>query len=318
MIQVEPNAAFEAVAKFPTGLTGTLGVRLIDNVGGTTINRATAGITEYPAGSGIYQKTLTAPGTAGQYTIVWDDAAGHFAPDDLLVTTEVTSATIGSGNLYVTREELKTILRLANESYADEAIDIAVEAASRACDGYKGKSTGFFASSSEIRYYSAGPYDTAIDIDDAISISEVAIDLDGSGGYATIWTEGNQFILDPANAVANGVPRRRLVLKTAGSFASIADPRDSLPMLVPTTSFPTYQRAIRVTATFGWAAVPAGVKAAAILIARRLLARWEDAPLGMLVVQSGDAVALAALGAIDKDAAFYLDNIPGASRRLFV
>lgn len=318
MIQVEPNASFEAVAKFPTGLAGTLGVRIIDNVGGTTVARATAGISEYPAGSGVYQVTLTAPGSAGQYTLVWDDADGHYAPDDLLVTTTVTSATIGSGNLYVTREELKTILRLENESYDDDAIDIAVEAASRACDGYKGKPTGFFASASEVRYYTADAYDTSIDIDDAISVSEVAVDTAGDGSYETVWTEGTEFWLDPPNAVTDGQPRRRLVLTTTGSLITSTDQRDMLPPLVPTTRFPTYQRAIRVTGTFGWPTVPAGVKAATILLARRWLARTEQAPLGVLVAQSGEAVAMAALGAIDKDAAFYLDNIPGATRRLFV
>ena len=65
MITVQPSTSFEAVAQFDTGLTGTLGVRITDNAGATTLARTTAGITEYPAGSGIYAVTLTSPGAGG-------------------------------------------------------------------------------------------------------------------------------------------------------------------------------------------------------------------------------------------------------------
>lgn len=88
MIYVQANQAFEAVTSgWPTGLTGTLGVRVIDNTGTTVVARATAGVAEYPAGMGIYSVTLTAPAAAGQFTVVWDDAAGHTAIEDLLVGT---------------------------------------------------------------------------------------------------------------------------------------------------------------------------------------------------------------------------------------
>jgi hypothetical protein len=73
MIYAKPSASFEAVVQgFPTGLTGTVGVQIVDNVGGVTVARTTTGITETPSGSGIYTKTLAAPSSAGQYTVVWD------------------------------------------------------------------------------------------------------------------------------------------------------------------------------------------------------------------------------------------------------
>lgn len=316
-MNVRPSTSYEAVAKFPTGLTGTLGVRTIDNQGATTQTRVTAGIAEYPTGSGIYAVTLTSPGTAGQYTIVWDDGADHWATEDLLVTTEDTAATIGSGNLYVTRDELKTILRLQNESYDDTAIDIAVEAASRACDGYKGKPTGFYSGAPQTRYYTAEPYANSIDIDDLISVSSIQVDLDGDGDYETTWVQGTDFLLDPPNATTDGQPARRLVLPMVSDLI-VSQDRQTLPMLIPRVTFPVYQRAIKITGTWGWGAVPAGVKAAAILLANRWLNRVGQAPLGVLVATTNEAVAMASLGSIDKDAAFYLDNIPGASRRLFV
>lgn len=90
MVTVAASGSYEVVADLTsTGLTGTCGVRVIDNAGATTTARATAGISEYPAGSGIYAKAMTAPGSAGQYTIVWDtgtDAPGNMAVEELVVT----------------------------------------------------------------------------------------------------------------------------------------------------------------------------------------------------------------------------------------
>jgi len=72
MIYAAPSTTFEAVVQgFPTGLAGTVGVQIIDNIGGVSVARVTTAV-ERPAGSGVYTITLTAPSTAGQYTVVWD------------------------------------------------------------------------------------------------------------------------------------------------------------------------------------------------------------------------------------------------------
>lgn len=90
MLYVAPGSTFEAVLSgAPTGLTGTLGVRLLDNAGAEALARTTSGITEFPAGSGVYSAVLTAPSAAGQYSIMWDP--GSVAPEtvaleDLFVT----------------------------------------------------------------------------------------------------------------------------------------------------------------------------------------------------------------------------------------
>lgn len=89
MIYATPGSSIEAtLSGAPTGLTGTLGVRILDNTGGTTLARQTSGISEFPAGSGFYSVTLGAPATAGQYTVMWD--TGSVTPsttftDDLVV-----------------------------------------------------------------------------------------------------------------------------------------------------------------------------------------------------------------------------------------
>lgn len=84
-----PSVSFETSASgFATGLVGTLGVRVMDGLGATTISRRTTGIVESPAGSGIYTATLTAPSAQGQYVVVWDTggASPEYATDELLVT----------------------------------------------------------------------------------------------------------------------------------------------------------------------------------------------------------------------------------------
>lgn len=106
MIVTAPSVSVEAVAQgFPTGLVGTLGVRVLDGQGATTIARTTSGILETPASSGIYTATFTAPATAGQYVVVWDDGT-TFASEQLQVTATAFSPTIPSTPTSYTAQEI--------------------------------------------------------------------------------------------------------------------------------------------------------------------------------------------------------------------
>jgi len=86
-IQVEPGDQFEEVVdNQPTGLAGTIGVRVIDNAGATVDPRRTSGITEQVAGSGIYVVVLTGPAAPGQYSIIWDtDPGGVLTPENTTI-----------------------------------------------------------------------------------------------------------------------------------------------------------------------------------------------------------------------------------------
>lgn len=99
MLRAAPGADFEALTGgFATGLTGTVGVRLRDGQGGDAIAHTTAGISEDIAASGIYRVTLTAPETAGQYWLIWDNGSGGFSePEQLLVTSSLTDLATPSG-----------------------------------------------------------------------------------------------------------------------------------------------------------------------------------------------------------------------------
>jgi hypothetical protein len=119
-IYTPPGATIEAtLGGAPTGLTGTLGVRVLDNAGATTIARATAGITEFPAGSGFYAATLTAPVVAGQYTIFWDTGTvspASTASEDLIVT--FSPAVTGPSGVTPTRGDVGSVLRARTRSDA--------------------------------------------------------------------------------------------------------------------------------------------------------------------------------------------------------
>lgn len=102
-VTTTPSGTLEVtLSGAPTGLTGTIGVRVTDGQGATTIARTTSGIVEYPSGSGIYTATLTAPAVAGQYVVVWDTGTvtpTTTATEDLTVTYTATPTSAATGSL---------------------------------------------------------------------------------------------------------------------------------------------------------------------------------------------------------------------------
>ena len=109
-IYAQPGQSFEAAAdEFPSGLTGTLGVRIDDTpVGTPVLARTTAGIVEHPAGSGLYSVVLTAPIAEGVYSIVWDSggAAPIYAREELRVSGQVIGGLPPSPTGYMSTADL--------------------------------------------------------------------------------------------------------------------------------------------------------------------------------------------------------------------
>ncbi len=277
MITTQPNTTSETVADgYYTGLTGTIGVRVTDGQGATTTPRVTTGIAEYPAGSGIYTKTLTAPATAGQYTIVWDDTT-DFATEDLLVTATALAAT--TGTLYVTRDELKTAFNLTGQDYADDDIDLACDSASRGIDL---SCRRFFYNTSGVRYYTPETMSATVETDDIVTLTSLEVDTADTGTFTT-WTQDVDFRLDPLNANGDGKPYERVKLRTSRQ-----------------QTWPYYFGSIKITGTFGWDEIPSEVRQYAKFLAGKLLYRTRHAPFGIVTV-SGDVGAVARLTRTDPD-----------------
>jgi hypothetical protein len=115
-----PASPFQASCDgFASGLVGTIGVR-IDQGASNILARTTAGIVEFPAGSGIYVATLTSPSIAGYYQITWDTGVvgpGTTAVEDLLVTSSVAAGGGFQGTFKKIQDNV--ILRLNLDAVAD-------------------------------------------------------------------------------------------------------------------------------------------------------------------------------------------------------
>jgi hypothetical protein len=110
MIYAQADTEFEATTDpVPSGLVGTIGVQITDTPTGTVVTpRITSGIIESPAGSGLYAITLTAPSTAGTYSIIWDTGGStpKYGREDLVVTTGFPSAVVPSGPHYASEADV--------------------------------------------------------------------------------------------------------------------------------------------------------------------------------------------------------------------
>jgi hypothetical protein len=118
-----PGATDELVVDW--GATAaTLGVRVLDNQGATTIARTT-GFVEYPAGSGVYYlASFTFPDVRGTYTLLYDDdggiaALGHVSTEGLLITSSAPEAP--TGDTYGTTDELFLRLKIRQPTPDQEA-----------------------------------------------------------------------------------------------------------------------------------------------------------------------------------------------------
>jgi hypothetical protein len=199
-----------------------------------------------------------------------------------------------TGSLYITRDEMKTALSMAGQSYADDDIDRACNTVSRAIDRACGKGRRFY-QATETRYYTPDethryPYygaayrrECRLEIDDLTTCTTLTVDTGGDGSYATTWTEGTDFFLDPPNALADGEPFTEVLVRARGG-----------------RYFPAVQRAVKITGVFGWPSVPVEVSQYAQIFAAQLVLRGRQAPFGILM-QGMEVGATARLMRVDPD-----------------
>jgi hypothetical protein len=82
-----------------TGLTGTLAYRVLDANGGTLVARTTTGVSESPAGSGLYRVKVATWDTAWVGEVVWDaggSGVGSFAVESFDVMDANLASVTGS------------------------------------------------------------------------------------------------------------------------------------------------------------------------------------------------------------------------------
>ena len=212
-IYAQPGATFEtSVSGFATGETGSVGVRIGDGEGGTVTSRTTADIVEFPAGSGIYMTTLTAPTTAGQYVVVWDVPGGgggggggqdYWEAIALVVTSTGAQVPAPSGLDLVTLTDVRRELEMpVSDSSRDDLAQTIITQISRAIMTYCQREFRSAATGSTARRFripvgqyllDLNPYD----INSASGLTVVINPDDGDGG--TTLTANTDYRLNPIN-----------------------------------------------------------------------------------------------------------------------
>lgn len=178
---------------------------------------------------------------------------------------------------YATLTDVKNALRIT-DALDDSLLETAIESASRMIDGYTART--FYNAGTAVRNFAATDDLTCI-IDDAISVTTVQT-TDEIGDTYTTWT-ANDYQLEPLNARSDGLYMPYTGLRAVNDYA-----------------FPVVdqQALVRVTAVWGWPAVPTAIKQATIIQASRLFKRL-DSPLG--VAGFGDMGAIRVGRYLDPD-----------------
>lgn len=201
---------------------------------------------------------------------------------------------------YCTDDDLKAWLRIGDTD-DDSLLAYAITAASRIVDAYCGRQFGQI-TSAVTRYYtwagSVYDYRDVLLTDDLYTVTDlvVGLDTDGDGDNDQTLTSGTHFDLWPANAALDGQPWKGLLLRQAS-----------------THRYNRYARGLAITARWGWAAVPAAVVQATLLLAAELFAR-RNAPFGVAgSPELGSEMRL--LAQVDPDAVNalrpYMRTLPG-------
>lgn len=163
-------------------------------------------------------------------------------------------------NGYATLVELKAVdvLNFSNTDH-DTTLETVIEGVSRAIDNFCGR---HFYNASETRYYTSPRSDIlfADDISTSAGLTLVTDD-DGDRTYENTWATTDYDLL-PFNAVTNGYPFNMIGVTPNGVY-----------------TFPAVSKGVKVTATFGWAAVPKPINRACVLWSARLFKRYVT-PLG--------------------------------------
>lgn len=141
----------------------------------------------------------------------------------------------------------------------DPILEQVIEAASRMIDGVTNRT--FYQRSAQARVFDAEE-SWMLDIDDLMSVTTLATDENGDRVYEITWAT-TDYDLGPTNAALYGKPYTRITLTPNG-----------------THMFPTLSRAVQITGTWGWPAVPDAVEEACLITAHRYYTR-KNAPYGV-------------------------------------
>ena len=173
---------------------------------------------------------------------------------------------MASSNLYASLAEFKDRLGIDGSDHSrDYALDHVLQSASRWIDATLGRRF-YTTPSPEVRYFTANLSFYYVDVDDLLSVTELATDANSVGTYDTLWTANTDYRLGPINAVAEGKPYQFIEkVWWTGRY-----------------SFPAYPYGVRVTGQFGYctlANVPPLIRELTMMVAET-----DSGPVNDLVI----------------------------------
>jgi hypothetical protein len=173
---------------------------------------------------------------------------------------------VALGDPYASIEELQEEFRI-DDVVDDASLTSALLAASSWVTAHCGRDFNLAASATARYFDPRGPVAWVDDIASTTGLL-VAVDEADEGTYAAAWTANTDYVLEPLNGIVDGV--------AGWPYTSIRS--------LGTQVWPSYWRyrsPIRITAVWGWPAVPAPVKQATLIQAARIYKR-RDSPEGVL------------------------------------
>lgn len=168
-----------------------------------------------------------------------------------------------SSTLYCSPDDVSSRLKLQNTGDYDGIVDDAIEEACRAIDAHCGQF--FYSAASSAKVFD--PFDsTTLYLPPVQSVTTLKTDEDDDGTYETTWAS-TDFQTYPLNGWSGGITGHPVFLINAiGDY-----------------TFPTTNGvpSVQVTGAWGWAAVPAPVKSAAITLASAIVFK-SSSPAGVV------------------------------------
>ena len=231
--------------------------------GASVIGPTSTGVSNPATGVYAYAWSIPSDTDLGDYLVTW---SGTDSESDTVTATEIIEVTAYLGELYCDRATLKTHLGISNDTTRDGLLDDALAAASRYIDRLTGRR--FYADdSASARVYR--PHRRVVRdsdgdrllIDDVSSLTGLVVEVGSVSAGVFTGSTLTAYETGPDNALVQYEPVTWLL--ATGSYWT-ASP---------------YTR-VRVTARWGWPAVPDEIAQATKLQAGRLFKR-KDSPEGV-------------------------------------
>lgn len=172
------------------------------------------------------------------------------------------------GDPYATLATLKTRLNITDTN-DDAAATLALNSASLQIEGVCGRQFNDAGSATARIYYPDSP--TTVSVDDFSTTNGLILQADygNDGVFEFTWLSTN-YQVEPINGVFDGTP--------GWPFYRIRAINQYYPLWWGPIGAP--RASLQVTAQWGWAAVPAGVQEACLLLAEEIF-KLKDAPFGV-------------------------------------